>query len=62
MSVRNHVSAAGLALLSAGTPCVAAADAGPSFDCTKKLTSSVEQRVCADPKLAALDRLRGVVA
>jgi len=56
MSMRNHVSATGLALLLAGTPCVAAADVGPSFDCTKKLTSSVEQRICADPKLAALDR------
>jgi uncharacterized protein len=56
MDMRNHVAAAGLAMLSAGAPCIAAADAGPSFDCTKKLTSSVEQRICADPKLAALDR------
>ena len=28
----------------------------PSFDCSQKLTSSVEQRVCKDEKLAALDR------
>lgn len=33
-----------------------AADAGPSFDCTQKSTSSVEQRICTDPKLAAMDR------
>ncbi len=35
---------------------VHAADAGPSFDCAQKSASSVEQRICADPKLAALDR------
>lgn len=33
-----------------------AADAGPSFDCAQKSASSVEQRICTDPKLAALDR------
>jgi uncharacterized protein len=51
-----QAAAAGLSLLLAGKPCMAATDAGPSFDCAKKLTSSVEQRICADPKLAALDR------
>jgi uncharacterized protein len=56
MGIRNRAGAASLALLLVGTACVAAADAGPSFDCAKKLTSSVEQRICADPKLAALDR------
>jgi uncharacterized protein len=56
MGVRNQTGAASLAMLLAGTPCVAATDAGPSFDCAKKLTSSVERRICADPKLAALDR------
>lgn len=33
-----------------------AADAGPAFDCTQKLTSSVEQRICRDADLAAMDR------
>ena len=28
----------------------------PSFDCSQKLTSTVEQRICKDPMLAALDR------
>lgn len=56
MGMRKHAAAAGLTMLLAGAPCVATTDAGPSFDCTKKLTSSVEQRICADPKLAALDR------
>ncbi len=28
----------------------------PSFDCSQKLVSSVEQRICKDEKLAALDR------
>ena len=32
------------------------AQTGPSFDCAQKPASSVEQRICADPKLAALDR------
>lgn len=40
-------------MLSAGAE---AAD-GPSFDCTRKSASSVEQRICADPKLAAMDRV-----
>ncbi len=35
---------------------VAVAQTGPSFDCQVKLASSVEQRICADAKLAALDR------
>ena len=39
---------------SAGSAC--AADAGPSYDCAQKLTSSVEQRICKDETLAALDR------
>jgi uncharacterized protein len=32
------------------------AQGGPAYDCSKKLTSSVEQRICKDAKLAALDR------
>jgi uncharacterized protein len=32
------------------------AQTGPSFDCAQKPASSVEQRICADAKLAALDR------
>lgn len=35
---------------------LAFAQAGPSFDCRQKLTSSVEERICRDPQLAALDR------
>lgn len=38
-------------------PGAVAAQTTPSFDCTQKLTSSVEQRICRDPQLAALDRL-----
>ncbi len=46
--------AAACAAAAAGS---AAAEAtGPSFDCAQKLTSSVEQRICTDAKLAALDR------
>ena len=56
MGMRIHAAAAGLAMSLTGAPCIAASDAGPSFDCAQKLTSSVEQRICADPKLAALDR------
>ena len=37
-------------------PGAVAAQTTPSFDCTQKLTSSVEQRICRDPQLAALDR------
>lgn len=33
-----------------------AADTGPSYDCTQKLTSSVEQQICKDEALGALDR------
>lgn len=37
--------------------------AGPSFDCTKKLSGSVEPMICADRALAVLDRkLAGVYA
>ena len=41
-----------LAALAPGTN----AETGPSFDCAQKPASSVEQRICADAKLAALDR------
>jgi uncharacterized protein len=44
------------AVLLVAVPALAHAQAGPSFDCSQKLTSSVEQRICKDPKLAALDR------
>jgi len=37
-------------------PGLALAQAAPSFDCKQKLTSSVEERICNDAKLAALDR------
>jgi uncharacterized protein len=46
----------GLALFLVAVPALALAQANPSFDCSQKLTSSVEQRICKDPKLAALDR------
>ena len=39
--------------LAAAQPAPASA---PSFDCSQKLVSSVEQRICNDGKLAALDR------
>lgn len=51
-----HVIAGFLAILVAALPGIAAAQATPSFDCTQKLVSSVEQRICKDGKLAALDR------
>ncbi len=35
---------------------VLAADGGMSFDCAQKPASSVEQRICGDESLAALDR------
>ena len=46
----------GLALFLVAVPALALAQANPSFDCSQKLTSSVEQRICKEPKLAALDR------
>jgi uncharacterized protein len=46
----------GLALFLVAVPALALAQTNPSFDCSQKLTSSVEQRICKDPKLAALDR------
>jgi uncharacterized protein len=56
-STLRHLSvtcclAASLATL----PSIAAAQAAPSFDCAQKLVSSVEQRICKDAKLAAMDR------
>jgi len=48
-----HLAAACAACLSGGSW---AAESGPSFDCAQKLTSSVEQRICKDEKLGALDR------
>ncbi|MCC7217577.1 MAG: MliC family protein [Burkholderiales bacterium] len=51
------VALAVLAALAQGANAQGAnAQTGPSFDCARKLTSSVEQRICADPQLAALDR------
>lgn len=52
MRIASGLTACALAALAQG----ASAQGGPSFDCAQKLTSSVEQRICADPKLAALDR------
>jgi len=46
----------GLALFLVAVPALALAQTNPSFDCSQKLTSSVEQRICKEPKLAALDR------
>ena len=46
----------GLALFLVAVPALALAQTNPSFECSQKLTSSVEQRICKDPKLAALDR------
>ena len=43
-----------VAVSGAGSP-VAAAPAGPSFDCAR-VTSTVNRLVCATPELAALDR------
>jgi uncharacterized protein len=56
MGIRNDVRAGFLAALLAALPCLAAAQATPSFDCSQKLVSSVEQRICKDEKLAAADR------
>jgi len=44
------------AVLLIAVPALALAQAKPSFDCSQKLTSSVEQRICRDPRLAELDR------
>ena len=56
MGIRNDVHAGFLAALLAALPCLAEAQATPSFDCSQKLVSSVEQRICKDEKLAAADR------
>jgi len=56
MGIRNDVHAGFLAVLLAALPCLAAAQVTPSFDCSQKLASSVEQRICKDEKLAAADR------
>jgi len=52
-TARTALLAAMVLVHAAGTR---AADTGPSYDCTQKLTSSVEQRICKDEALAALDR------
>jgi uncharacterized protein len=52
MNVRGWMAATAIAVV----PAAAHAQAGPSFDCEKKLASSVEQRICKDEKLSALDR------
>lgn len=56
MAIRNDARAGFLAALLAALPCIAVAQATPSFDCAQQLVSSVEQRICKDGKLAALDR------
>ena len=56
MGIRNDARAGFLAVLLAALPGICAAQAKPSFDCSQKLASSVEQRICQDEKLAALDR------
>ena len=53
MRIRNG---AHLAALLAALPGICGAQATPSFDCAQKLASSVEQRICMDEKLAAMDR------
>jgi len=51
------------ALLALGLGAGAAAGAGPSFDCRKVKAGSIEEMVCRDDALAALDRkLAGVYA
>lgn len=47
-----RVAALSLLALAAGS----ASAARPSYDCTRKLQSTVEEQICADEKLAALDR------
>jgi len=56
MRITTSARAAATAALLTALSCGASAQAGPSFDCTQKLTTSVEQRICQDPGLAALDR------
>jgi len=56
MGIRIDAHAGLLVAMLAGLPCIAAAQATPSFDCSQKLVSSVEQRICRDEKLAAMDR------
>jgi uncharacterized protein len=56
MRIRIDAHAGIMAALLAVLPCAATAQTTPSFDCSQKLVSSVEQRICTDEKLAALDR------
>jgi uncharacterized protein len=72
MRIRDDMHARLLAVLLAVLPCVAEAQPAPppapqpeskpapqitpSFDCLQNPTSRVEQRICKDEKLAALDR------
>src|SRR5690606_27987708 len=59
-SVARHMPAALAALLLAGAAAttLSAAEAGPSFDCTRAHTR-VERAICATPRLAVLDGLLG---
>ncbi len=59
MGIRIDLRAV-VALTLAAVPCFAVAQASPSFDCSQKLVSSVEQRICKDANLAALDRAMAV--
>ncbi|MNZ84438.1 Membrane-bound lysozyme-inhibitor of c-type lysozyme [compost metagenome] len=43
-------------LLALGLPFTAAHAAGPSFDCTKVTTGSIEELICKTPALATLDQ------
>jgi uncharacterized protein len=43
-------------LRSDASPASAAGAAGPSYDCSKVETGSIEALICRDPELAALDR------
>jgi uncharacterized protein len=56
MGIRIDVQARVLAALLAAIPWIAVAQPTPSFDCSQKLVSSIEQRICRDAKLAGLDR------
>lgn len=59
-SVARHMPAALAALLLAGAAAttLSAAEAGPSFDCTRAHTR-VDRAICATPRLAVLDGLLG---
>ncbi len=59
MGPRALIFAAALLAQPAISANEAANETAPSFDCAQKRTSSVEQRICKDPKLAALDRQLG---